>query len=152
MYCRFFLLKNERFAHSLIFGEQIALAAHQNWAMWANCSGRSPKMRDHEQFTQVACQKWLTMSESLRSLTKNEQMSKSLVFLSESLIRSFFAKPMSEFPALNNTVQNSVFKVRSTACSVNAAWLKLWPEGRIHQTGDIVLTSQCSLWTVGFHE
>ena len=60
-----------------------------------------------EQITQVAHQKWATMSDSLRSLTKNEQMSKSLVFLSESLIHSFFAKksdllrkPMSEFPAL----------------------------------------------------
>ena len=46
--------------------------------------------------------------ELLSSLTKNEQMSKWLVFLSELLIRSFFAKPsdslrkpMSEFPALN---------------------------------------------------
>ena len=32
------------------------------------------------------------VSESLRSLTKNEQMSESLIFLSESLIRSFFDK------------------------------------------------------------
>ena len=32
------------------------------------------------------------VSESLRSLTKNEQMSESLVFLSESLIRSFWTK------------------------------------------------------------
>ena len=30
-----------------------------------------------------------TMSKSLRSLTKNEQMSETIVFLSESLIRSF---------------------------------------------------------------
>ena len=48
------------------------------------------------------------VSESLRSLTKNEQMSKLLVFLSELLIRSFFRKktsdslrkPMSKLPAL----------------------------------------------------
>ena len=32
------------------------------------------------------------VSESLRSLTKNERMSKLLAFLSESLIRSFFCK------------------------------------------------------------
>ena len=32
------------------------------------------------------------VSESLRSLTKNEQMSELLVFLSESLIRSLFCK------------------------------------------------------------
>ena len=47
------------------------------------------------------------MSELLRLLTKNEQMSESLVFLSESLIRSFLGqtsdllrKQMSKFPAL----------------------------------------------------
>ena len=34
------------------------------------------------------------VSESLRALTKNERMSESLIFLSESLIR----KPLSEFP------------------------------------------------------
>ena len=45
-----------------------------------------------ERIAQVAHQKWATMSNSLRSLTKNERMSKSLVFLSESLIRSFFRK------------------------------------------------------------
>ena len=59
--------------------------------MWANPSGRSPKM-----------------SNSLRSLTKNERMSESLVFfeqIAHSLI--FFKKmsdslrkPMSQFPAL----------------------------------------------------
>ena len=32
------------------------------------------------------------VSKSLRALTKNEQMSESLVFLSKSFIRSFFAK------------------------------------------------------------
>ena len=65
-----------------------------SWAIWANRSGRSPNMSD--------------VSELLRSLTKNERMSKSLIFLSELLIRSFFRlkqairseKPMSEFPAL----------------------------------------------------
>ena len=85
-YIRFFILKNERFAHSLFFNErceQIAQVAHQKWAMWANRSGLSPKM-------------------------KNERMSELRIFLSELLIRSFFLpkassslrKPMSEFPAL----------------------------------------------------
>ena len=48
------------------------------------------------------------MSESLIMLTKNERMSELLVFLSESLMRSFFSlktsdslgNPMSEFPTL----------------------------------------------------
>ena len=48
-YIRFFYLKNERIAHSLFFGERcewIAQVAHQKWAMWANRSGRSPKMSE----------------------------------------------------------------------------------------------------------
>ena len=52
-----FYWKNEQIAHFLFFGERcewIAQVAHQKWAMWANRSGRSPKMSDPEQFTQVA--------------------------------------------------------------------------------------------------
>ena len=67
-------------------------------------------MSKHEQFPQVAQRKGAIVSESLRSLTKNEQMSESLIFLSESLICSFLGKktsdslgkPMSEFLALRN--------------------------------------------------
>ena len=44
------------------------------WAMWVNCSFRSNQMSD--------------VSELLILLTKNEQMSESLIFLIESLIRS----------------------------------------------------------------
>ena len=61
-YIQFFYWKNERIAHFLFFGERCEWIAHFaqiKWAMWANCSGRSPKMSD--------------VSESLRSLTKNEQ-------------------------------------------------------------------------------
>ena len=50
-------------------------SAHDKWALWANCSGRSPKM-----------------SNPLRSLTKNEQMSESLVFLTNRSFAHFFAK------------------------------------------------------------
>ena len=49
-------------------------------------------MSDHEPFAQVAHQKWVNMSKSLRSLTLNERMSESLVFLSKSLICSCFCK------------------------------------------------------------
>ena len=45
-----------------------------------------------KQIAQVTHQKWATMSESLRLLTKNEWMSELPVFLSKSLIRSFFRK------------------------------------------------------------
>ena len=55
--------------------ERIAHFAHQKWAI---CSGCSEEMSD--------------VSELLISLTKNERMSESLIFLSESLIRSFFDK------------------------------------------------------------
>ena len=48
--------------------------------MWANCSGHSPKISNHERFAQVAQRIWAIMSKSLRLLTKNEQMSESLVF------------------------------------------------------------------------
>ena len=37
--------------------EQIAQVPHQKWAMWANRSGRPPKLSDHEHFAQVAHQK-----------------------------------------------------------------------------------------------
>ena len=90
-----FLFKIERFPQSLCFGkrcEQIAQVAHQKWAMWANRSGHSPKMSDHEQFAQVAQRKWAIVRELLRLLTKNERMSESLVFLSVSLICSFLDK------------------------------------------------------------
>ena len=53
---------------------ELLTVAHQKWAMGANRSGRSPKLSDHEWFAQVTHQKWATMSESLRSLTKNERI------------------------------------------------------------------------------
>ena len=56
------------FAHFLFFGERCEWIAH------------------------FAHQKWATMSDSLRSLTKNERMSESLIFLSELLICSFLDK------------------------------------------------------------
>ena len=55
---------------------------------------KNEKMSDHERFTQVAQRKWALVSESLRSLTKNFRMSESLMFLSESLIRSFLDKKL----------------------------------------------------------
>ena len=47
------------------------------------------KIERCEQIAQVAHQNWATMSDLLRSLTKNERIA---LFLSESLIRSFFRK------------------------------------------------------------
>ena len=44
------------------------------------------------QFTQVAPQKWVTMSILLRTLTKNEGMSELLVFLANRSFAHFFAK------------------------------------------------------------
>ena len=70
---------------------------HFWWAMWANCTGRSPKMSD--------------VSESLSSLTKNERpwanegIARFLEQIAHSLIFSqktsdSLRKLMSEFPAL----------------------------------------------------
>ena len=47
-----------------------------------------------EQIAQVTHQKWATMSKLLRSLTKYEQISESLIFLSKSLIHSLFRKKL----------------------------------------------------------
>ena len=94
-YIRYFYFKNEQIAHSLFFDEQcewIAQVPHKKWAMWANCSGPSPKISDHERFAHIAQRKWAIGSDLLRSLTKKERMSELLIFLSESLIRSFLGK------------------------------------------------------------
>ena len=70
-------------AHSLI-------SLKSNERLWANRSGRLRQMSNYERFAQVAHQKWATISESLRLLTKNERIAH---FLSESLIRFFLQKP-----------------------------------------------------------
>ena len=70
--------------------EQIAQVAHQKWAMWANRSGRSPKMSD--------------VSKSLRSLTKNAPMRESLIFSQKT--SDSLRKPMSKFPALQKCKAN----------------------------------------------
>ena len=58
----------------------------KNERPWGIRSGHSPRMSDHEGFAQGAQRKWAIESESLKSLTKNEQMSESLIFLAN---RSF---------------------------------------------------------------
>ena len=63
-------------------------------------------MSNHEQFAQVAHQNWATMSESLRLLTKNEQMSESLnthLLIFSQKTSDLLRKPMIEFPALQIT-------------------------------------------------
>ena len=65
----FFSRKNKWFTHSLFFNERcerITQVAYKN----KRC----------EQIAQVAHHKWATMSDLLRSLTKNEWMSESLIF------------------------------------------------------------------------
>ena len=64
-------------------------------------------MSDHERFALIAQRKWAIVSESLRSLTKNEQMSESLIFLTDLLIcrqktSDSLRNLISEFPALEN--------------------------------------------------
>ena len=69
------------FAHFLFFGERCEWIAHKlksNERQWAICSRRSDEMSD--------------VSKSLILLTKNERMSESLIFMSESLIRSILDK------------------------------------------------------------
>ena len=49
-------------------------------------------LKSNERFAQVAERKLAIVSESLRSLTKNERRNETLIFLRESLIRSFLDK------------------------------------------------------------
>ena len=64
----------------------MSLANEQGWefthSLIAHRSFRSNQMSDCEWFVQIAQDKWATVSKSLRSLTKNEQMIESLVYLS----------------------------------------------------------------------
>ena len=90
-FCMFYIgilfLKNERFAHSLIFGERcerIAQVAHQKWAMWVNCSCRTPKISDHERIPQVAHQK--LANEQIARIF--EQIAHLLIFRKKRAIRS----------------------------------------------------------------
>ena len=68
------------------------ISLKSNERLWAIRSDCSRQMSDRQRIAQVAQRKWAIVSESLRSLTKNEQMSESLIFLSKSLICSFLGK------------------------------------------------------------
>ena len=68
-----------------------------------------------EQIAQVAHKKWATMSDSLRSLTNNEQIRESLVFFSKSLTRSLFA----HFFAKNKWFPTQlVFSYKENGCQI----------------------------------
>ena len=71
----------------------LRLLTKNEWP-WAIRSGHSPKMSDHEQIAQVAHQKWA-----------NEQ----IVFLSESLIRSFFQTNERFAQKTDERIQNPAF-------------------------------------------
>ena len=64
------------------------------WALWANRSGRSPKMSDHEPFAQVAHRKWANG----RTAHFFERIAPSLIFSQKT--SDSLRKPMSEFTAL----------------------------------------------------
>ena len=97
--------------------ESLRLLTKTEWP-WAICSGRSPKISVHEQFSQVAHQKWASMSESLRLLTKNERMSESLGFFlencsftpfftrNERFAQNRWAKSQPWYCVLNSTLQS----------------------------------------------
>ena len=90
------LTKNERC-------EQIAQVAHQKWAMWANCSGYSPKMSDLERIAQVAHQTW-----AKEQITHFIELIPHLLIFSQKKSDSL-RKQMSEFPALGGCNRLSAF-------------------------------------------
>ena len=100
-YLRFFFLNSKKmsesliFAHFLFFGQQCEWIAHFpqiKWAMWVNCSFRSPKMSDHEWFAQVDQRKWAMWANRSFCLPKMSKWENRSFFLSESLICSFLDK------------------------------------------------------------
>ena len=76
--------------------EQINQVTHEKWAtmskslrsLMAKEQQNSRQKSNHERIAQVAHGNRVTVSGLLMSLMKKERMSKSLVFLNESLIRS----------------------------------------------------------------
>ena len=99
------------------------------WTMWANHSGGSPKICDHERFAQVSQIKWAIVSELLKLLTKNEWMSESLIFLSKSLICSFLGKKWAIRSENRLTCKVPVCPVAGHCFWTNecSAWLLCWP-------------------------
>ena len=113
--------------------------------MWANHSGPSPKMSDVskvlrsltkneqcERSAQVPHQKWVTMSDSLRWLTKNERITCFFEQFAHLLIICWFflqktsdslRKPMSELPTLSIRSEKAVLRIRS-----EEVVLSIWSE------------------------
>ena len=98
--------KSLRLLNKNVRCEQIAQVAHQKWAMWANCSGRSEEMSDGDWIAQVAHQKWANEPIAHRSFAHFRQKT------SDS-----HGKLMSEFPAL----------VYGVACPAECAVRSLLP-------------------------
>ena len=100
------LTKNERFAQKkfgkksyflYVFYSSLEVKkkksfAHSFWAKWANRPGCSGQMSDCEPFAQVTQKEWAIVSKLVRSLTKNERMSKSLTFCANGSFAHFFGK------------------------------------------------------------
>ena len=100
-YLRFFFLNSKKmsesliFAYFLFFGQRCEWIAHFpqiKWAMWVNCSFRSPKMSDHEWFAQVDQRKWAMWANRSFCLPKMSKWENRSFFLSESLMCSFLDK------------------------------------------------------------
>ena len=82
---------------------------HSFWAKWVNCSGRSGQMSNPELFAQVAQKEWAIVSESLRSLTKNQQMSESLTYWGNRSFAHFLAKNERFPPKFDERMPNPEF-------------------------------------------
>ena len=127
----FFLQKNERIAYFCSFPLFW-------WAMWVNpsfgsnhfASFRSPKMSDHERFTQAAQRKWAMWTNRLfRSPKMSEWVNRSFFWANCSLAH-FWTKnerllgnQMSEFPTFNMNWINSV--PQTLATFLNHSWASL---------------------------
>ena len=83
-----------------------------------NRSGCSPKISDHERFAQVAQRKLAIVSESLRSLTKNDQIA--LFFVNRSFAH-FFAKNEQFAQKANEQIPSPGSKAAISAAALAAS-------------------------------
>ena len=100
------------FAHFLFFGEWCEWIAHFaqiKWAIWANCSFRSPKMSEHERFAQYAQRKWaMWANRSFHSPKMSKWVNCSFFWVNRSFAHfltktsASLGNQMSEFPALQS--------------------------------------------------
>ena len=96
-------------------------------------SFRSNQMSDCERFTQMAQDKWATMSESLRSLTKNEWMSVHSIIFGLKYLKSYILVCFTYiFYLKNEWFAHSLFLMKDVSKSLRLLTKNEWCEQIAH--------------------